>query len=230
MENIKEYVDFCSTFGDPIIYNNIKIYPVLAKDYYNFLGIVDILKIEKNKSANIEIIQMSYLYYLVRLMLYDEGVKDAFLTLLNLSLHMELEQDKVNKGFAENDILLQKLPNGVDYYINGWDVVMHLHTKSAEIEIGGHSFNSSQFDDVRKIILYQNLSDYDDIEMSADFERVLEDFYRLKNKGIHHPSLEEKRMAVTTNSPYSLESLDALPIRTFDKMFESLLMKIVEEL
>jgi hypothetical protein len=224
MENIKQYVDFYSTFGDPIIYNNIKIYPVLAKDYYDFLGIVDILKIEKNKSASIEIIQMSYLYYLIHLMLYNEGVKDAFLTLLNLSLHMELEQDKVNKDFAENDILLQKLPNGVDYYINGWDIEIQIRKNHATLLIMGNPISASEFEDFRRIILFQNLHDFDEIEMnmSDDFRKVVEKYYELKNRGVHHPTLEEKALAIISHTAYTLDTVKLLPMRSFDNLFNTI--------
>lgn len=229
MENIKEYVEPYATFGKPVKYEDIELKPVKLCDYFKFMRAIHCLRIQKNKTPDINIIQMSYLAFLINYIAVSNDVKQQFIDILSLCFGLERDEKFVvnNPNFKEDELLVQQMPNDrEDYYINGWDVVMHLRTKSAEIEIGGHSFNSSQFDDLRKIILYQNLSDYDDIEMSADFERVLEDFYRLKNKGIHHPSLEEKRMAVTTNSPYSLESLDALPIRTFDKMFESVLMKI----
>ena len=225
MKDIKKYVDYYSTFGDPIIYNNIKIYPVLAKDYYEFLSVVDVLRINKNESADIEIIQMSYLYYLIQLILYDEGVKKAFLKLLNLSLHMELEEEKVNKNFAENDILLQVLPNGADYYINGWNIEIRIRKRHATLLIDGNAINANEFEDFRRIILFQNLHDFDEVEMnmSNDFRQVVEKYYELKNRGIHSPTLEEKALAIISHTGYTLDIVKSLPMRSFDNLFHSII-------
>ena len=225
MKDIKKYVDYHSTFGDPIIYNNIKIYPVLAKDYYEFLSVVDVLRINKNESADIEIIQMSYLYYLIQLILYDEGVKKAFLKLLNLSLHMKSEEEKVNKKFAENDILLQVLPNGADYYINGWNIEIRIRKRHATLLIDGNAINANEFEDFRRIILFQNLHDFDEVEMnmSNDFRQVVEKYYELKNRGIHNPTLEEKALAIISHTGYTLDIVKSLPMRSFDNLFSTII-------
>ena len=225
MKDLKKYVDYYSTFGDPIIYNNIKIYPVLAKDYYEFLSVVDVLRINKNESADIEIIQMSYLYYLIHLILYDEDIKKAFLKLLNLSLHMKLEEEKVNKKFAENDILLQVLPNGADYYINGWNIEIRIRKRHATLLIDGNAINANEFEDFRRIILFQNLHDFDEVEMnmSNDFRQVVEKYYELKNRGIHNPTLEEKALAIISHTGYTLDIVKSLPMRSFDNLFSTII-------
>lgn len=225
MKDIKKYVDYHSTFGDPIIYNNIKIYPVLAKDYYDFLRVADILKINKNESADIEIIQMSYLYYLIQLILYDERFKNTFLDLLNLSLHMQLEKDKLNEGFAENEILLQRLPNGADYYINGWDIEIRIRKRQATLIIKGNTISSKDFEDFRRIVLFQNLHDFDEIEMgmSDDFREVVEKYYELKNRGLHQPDLEEKALVIISHTGYSLDAVKSLPMRLFDNLFSTII-------
>lgn len=225
MKDIKKYVDYHSTFGDPIIYNNIKIYPVLAKDYYDFLRVADILKINKNESADIEIIQMSYLYYLIQLILYDARFKNTFLDLLNLSLHMQLEKDKLNEGFAENEVLLQRLPNGADYYINGWDIEIRIRKRQATLIIKGNTISSKDFEDFRRIVLFQNLHDFDEIEMgmSDDFREVVEKYYELKNRGLHQPDLEEKALVIISHTGYSLDAVKSLPMRLFDNLFSTII-------
>jgi hypothetical protein len=226
MNDIKAYVDFCSTFGDPIIYNNIKIYPVLAKDYHRFLGVADILKIEKNKVPDVEVIQMSYLYYLIQLIRFDEMVRYAFMTLLQLSFHLDYDENKLIEGFEPDDILLQKLPNNEEVcFINGWDVEIKTRGKIASLVIGGHSISSGEFEDIRRIILFQNLHDFDEIEMnmSDDFRKVVEKYYELKNKGIHAPTVEDKALAIISHTAYTLETVKLLPMRSFDNLFHSII-------
>jgi hypothetical protein len=225
MNDIKAYVDYCSSFGDPIIYNNIKIYPVLAKDYQRFLGVVDILKIEKNKVPDVEVIQMSYLYYLIQLIRFDEMVRYAFMTLLQLSFHLDYNEDKLIEGFEPDDILLQELPNNEEVcFINGWDVEIKTRGKVASLVIGGHSISSGEFEDVRRIILFQNLHDFDEIEMnmSDDFRRVVEKYYELKNKGIHSPTVEDKALVIISHTSYTLETVKLLPMRSFDNLFHNI--------
>ena len=85
-------------------------------------------------------------------------------------------------------------------WINGWDVrfrlnddkvILCLYDDEDLVEI-----DDAQFDDLRKVILFQNIYKYDDTEMSDDFRRVVEEYYRLKNKDIVLPTLEDRLMAV----------------------------------
>ena len=84
-------------------------------------------------------------------------------------------------------------------WINGWDVrfrlsddkvILCLYDDEDLVEI-----DDAQFDELRKVILLQNIYKYDDTEMSDDFRRVIEEYYRLKNKDIVLPSLEDRLMA-----------------------------------
>ena len=68
MENVKEYVEQFVTFGNPVEYKGLKIKPILAKDALRFLDAVSVLQIEKNKIPSVEIIQMSYLEFMVNFM------------------------------------------------------------------------------------------------------------------------------------------------------------------
>jgi hypothetical protein len=226
MENIQEYVEAYSVFGAPIIYKSIKIYPVLAKDYYTFMGISDILKIEKNKTADIEIIQMSYLYYILQLMLYDIDFRDAFLTLVNLVFHLDYnEKDKIN-DFQPNEILMQNInEKNCDYYFNGWKLKIEMRGKAVSLFIDDKCISASDFEDIRRIILFQNIYDFNEIElnMSDDFRKVVEKYYELKNRGIAIPNLEKKVAVVMSHSSYKLEDMQNLPMRMLDIMFNNII-------
>ena len=62
--------------------------------------------------------------------------------------------------------------------------------------------------------------------MSDDFRRVVEEYYRLKNKDIVLPSLEDRLMAVCISSPYKLEELYVMPLRLFDALLDHSIDKL----
>ena len=225
MDNIKEYVDKYVTLQNPVPLYNLQIKPVLVRDFFQFNNAKDVLNIEKNKIPNIEIIQMTYLRFLLTIMIEQDGFKEDFLTILALSLGVKYDATKRNPSFEPNEILTQQTrKDESEVWINGWDVrfrvsddkvILCLYDDEDLVEI-----DDAQFDDLRKVILFQNIYKYDDTEMSDDFRRVVEEYYRLKNKDIVLPSLEDRLMAVCVSSAYKLEELYTMPLRLFDALLE----------
>lgn len=229
MENVKEYVEKFTTFGDPVDFKGLKIKPITVRDAEEFLDAVEIFKIEKNKIPNVEIIQMSYLEFLMGMLAIDESYRNAFLWLIHTTLGMEYSDANRIDGdtYAPNELLAQSISdNNAFYYINGWDLEVIIKKGRASIRLMDTTLNASEFDTFRKIILFQNIDGYDDIEMSEDFRRVIEQYYALKFKGIHDPTLEEKMMAVMVSTSYTMDSLIKMPYRTFDKLFDCSIKKV----
>lgn len=231
MDNIKEYVDKYVALQKPVPLYNLQIKPVLVRDFFQFNNAKDILQIEKNKIPNIDIIQMTYLRFLLMIILENEEFKEDLLTILTLSLGVKYDATKRNPSYSPNEILTQQTrKNEMELWINGWDikfrlndekVTLCLYEKDNLIEI-----SDIQFDDVRKVILFQNVYRYDDTEMSDDFRRVVEEYYRLKNKDVVLPTLEDKLMAVCISSPYKIEELYTMPLRLFDALLEHSIDKL----
>ena len=225
MDNIKEYVDKHVALQKPVPLYNLQIKPVLVRDFFQFNNAKDVLNIEKNKIPNIEIIQMTYLRFLLTIMIEQDGFKEDFLTILALSLGVKYDATKRNPSCEPNEILTQQTrKDESEVWINGWDVrfrlsddkvILCLYDDEDLVEI-----DDAQFDDLRKVILLQNIYKYDDTEMSDDFRRVVEEYYRLKNKDIVLPTLEDRLMAVCVSSAYKLEELYAMPLRLFDALLE----------
>ena len=221
MDNVKEYVEQFVTFGNPVEYKGLKIKPILAKDALRFLSAVSVLQIEKNKIPSVEIIQMSYLEFMINFMVaYNEYMLD-FLCLMNLIFDLEYDEQKRIEGFKPNEILIEELPNKeVIYRVNGWNFELKLcHPRGAEMILNGIKLNSREFDNLRRIILYQNLYEYDETPMSDDFKRVIEQYYTIRNRGIHMPTFEDKVVAVILNTSYTLKSIQYIPYRMFEKIF-----------
>ena len=207
MDNIKEYVDKYVTLQKPVPLYDLQIKPILVRDFFQFNSAKDILNIEKNKIPNIDIIQMTYLRFLLMMMLEQDEFKEDFLTILALSLGVKYDATKRNPSFEPNEILTQQIrKDEVEVWINGWDVRFRLSDN--------------------KVILLQNIYKYDDTEMSDDFRRVVEEYYRLKNKDIVLPTLEDRLMAVCISSAYKLEELYVMPLRLFDALLERSIDKL----
>ena len=221
MENVKEYVDSFVTFGEPVEYKGLKIKPILAKDSIRFLEAVSVLQIEKNKIPSGEIIQMSYLEFMINFMVMYPEYFDDFTWILLKSLGIDYNEQILVDGFNPNEILAEKFPNNDTIYrFNGWDFELKLcHPRGATIKIQGVDFTSREFDDLRRIILYQNIYDFDEMPMSDDFRRVVEQYYAIKNRGIHKPTLEDKAVAIILNTSYTYDTLKNVPFRSFEKLF-----------
>ena len=147
------------------------------------------------------------------------------LTILALSLGLKYDSEKRNASFKPNEVLFQEQrKNETIMFINGWDInfilkenqtLMQLYDGDDMVEI-----NDEEFNDLKDIILFQNIHDYDNMEMSDDFRKVVEEYYALKNKDIIIPTLEDRLMAVVVSSGYTLEQLYNMPLRLFDALFE----------
>lgn len=231
MDNIKEYVDKYVALQKPIPLYDLQIKPILVKDFFQFNDAKDVLQIEKNKIPNIEIIQMTYLRFVLMIILEEERFKEDLLTILSLSLGVQYDATKRNPSFAPNEILAQQIRKDVtELWINGWDVKFKLNGDNVVLCLydGDNivEINDTQFDDVRKVILFQNIYRYDDMEMSEDFRRVVEEYYRLKNKDIVLPTLEDKLVAICISSSYKIEELYTMPLRIFDALLEASIDKL----
>ena len=227
MENVKEYVERFAVFGNPVEYKGLNIKPILAEDAEGFFQAVEIFRIEKNKIPSIDIIRMSYLEFLITLMIESKDVS-SFLWLLEKTLGLRHTAEAHKDGFDPDIMLFEEFPNGdLFIYINDWDLEMKLcHKGGATITIQGVELTSKEFDDYRKIVLFQNIYDYDDIVLSDDIKRVVTAYYELKNKGVHTPTMEDKVSAVVLNTSYKIDEIKKLPLRTFEKLFHDGVSKI----
>ena len=64
VNDVKEYIAPYITFDKPVKYKGIDIYPIKVKDYYTFINAYDVLTIDKNNIPDVNIIQMSYLFFM----------------------------------------------------------------------------------------------------------------------------------------------------------------------
>ena len=146
--------------NDKILY----IHPVLVKDSEIFLSSVSILDTDKNSSDSVEIIQMSYLDFIYKVLFQDEINISRFINILRYCLHIENPEI----GYDEN----QK---------------PFLKDKDTGIVI-----KSKDFENIRRLILYQNLVHYDDEYINPEAKKAMDELNSLRNANIELPSIERK--------------------------------------
>lgn len=172
--------------------NIIKIYPISLIDSEIFLASVDIISIDKDSIADPKIISMSYLEFLLDYIIMGNQVNsDKFLNILRLCLHYE-------------DMKIMTDDFGKKY----------LMTMDDKIKITAKKFN-----DIRRIILYQNIVGYDDGYVNPELKQAMAETDALKNHGIDLPSTERKMAIISAHSGITKAQQIGMSLREFTMLF-----------
>lgn len=205
---LEEYVPF----GTPIPFNNDwKIYPVKVSDYFKWHKSYGTLTIDKNSLNNIEIIKMSYL----RFILMESMVVPEFATHLDMILRMCLHIPE---------------EKGIHTIITNTEASL-LVGDFLEAKDGRKVFNSAEavkitekdFDEIKRIILYQNIIGYDDSYIDPEVREAAEEYYRLKYRDATDISLEHKIAAVQAHTGISTTDINNMTLRGFQNLFNTVL-------
>ncbi|MEG1353704.1 MAG: hypothetical protein RR255_00280 [Bacilli bacterium] len=176
---------------------NILIKPILVKDYPVYEFSHTVLNIKKNDTDNIEIIQMSYLEFLINEILNG---KEDYSIQLSTIFDLCLDEKKIKIGMDKGKkclIICDEKDN----------IKMVIHKK--------------EFDDIRKIILYQNDIKYDDREISSEIIKITNEYYSIKYKNTEIPSLEKRKAFVSSKTGISLKEINDMNYRFFDLVYDS---------
>lgn len=187
-------------FDKPVPYKlsdttHVDITPVSVYDSEVFLSSCDILQIDKNALNSVEIIQMSYLDFLLKVMLPTDKsglLLDKLSNIFRLCLGMKTWKLKVKEK--------QKLS---------------IVAPDDSFEITG-----KQFDDIKRIILYQNVPHYDDTYIDPDLKKMMGEVDRLKSQGISTPNLERRMAIITAHCGVNKQTLMQYTMRSLQLLFE----------
>ena len=155
--------------------NTIYINPVLVKDSEIFLSSIDLFTMDKNSLPDPAIIQMSYLQFITDILLKGEKgeiCRQKFLNLLILCLGME-------KPFIYRD------ERNRPYLTEGID---------------GYKITHKQFEDIRRIILYQNIAHFDDSYINPEAKAAMNQIDVLKNQEYEDMTVERKMAIITSHT------------------------------
>lgn len=173
----------------------VDITPISVYDSEVFLSSCDILQIDKNALNSVEIIQMSYLDFLLKVMLPTDKsglLLDKLSNIFRLCLGMKTWKLKVKEK--------QKLS---------------IVAPDDSFEITG-----KQFDDIKRIILYQNVPHYDDTYIDPDLKKMMGEVDRLKSQGISTPNLERRMAIITAHCGINKQTLMQYTMRSLQLLFE----------
>ena len=163
----------------------------MVKDSMLFMASVDVLKIDKNSLGSVEAIQASYLKFLQKMI------------------------------FPSNDIMVQKFLNILDLCLELKGIYLYndeMERTFIQTE-SGIVISAKEFDDITKIILYQNLPDYDDKYINPDIKKSMQEVDRLKNKDYESPDFERQMGIIESHTGILKEQLLKKTWRSFQILF-----------
>ena len=181
------------TFDDPIDYKGLLLYPVSVKKINKFLQASSVLRIQKEYIPDKEVIKMSYLKFLITNMdkekeEYGESLTFDLLALC-LMICMRIEEISI-KLFIDED-------------------------GRAKLLLGDIEIDENDFDYLRKLILYQNLPNYDDELMNPDLKNDLEQADRIKNGSEETEDFEYLIANLVIGTGMNIDDVKNLSIRKF---------------
>lgn len=180
---------------EPVFFCGLPIYPIQMKDFYLFQELSWILDINKNDQSDPKIISMQYLDFIIKYGKIPNKQNDKKATVIYLySLLMQ--------------IVLRK--NSIDFRI------IFDNKKRPAVVIDGNEINRKNFDILRKIILAQNLPDYDDTFITQDLKKDIERANKIKNNGAKLISLEKRKAALQIIQGLSISEINNMQIRRFN--------------
>ena len=181
------------TFDDPIDYKGLLLYPVSIRKINKFLQSSSVIRIQKEYIPDKEIIKMSYLKFL---MTNIDKEKDEYgesltfdLLALCFMICMRIEEISI-RLFIDEDGKAKLILNGVE-------------------------IDENEFDYLRKLILYQNLPNYDDELMNPDLKNDLEQADKIKNGGEETEDFEHLIANLVIGTGMNIDDVKNLPIRKF---------------
>ena len=174
--------------GDKILH----IYPISVKDSEVFLSSMSVISIDKNAVDSVEIIQMSYLDFVYKVLFQDVVNVSKFLNILKYCLHI----NKPFVGYTE-----QNRP--------------YLRDNETGLEI-----KAKDFENIRRIILYQNLIHYDDEYINPDIKKMMSEVDAVKGAGVEQPTIERKMAIITAHCGISKQEQMDMTFRSHSLLFE----------
>lgn len=167
------------------------IYPITVKDSEIFLSSASVIDVDKNSSDSVEIIQMSYLSFIYKVLFQEEINISKFLNIIKYCLHCE----NPIVGFDDKDKPYLRTEDGIE-------------------------IKEKDFDNIRRIIMYQNLVHYDDEYVNPEIKQMMNEVDAVKNSGLESPSIERKMAIITAHCGISKQDQIAMTYRSHSLLFE----------
>lgn len=172
----------------------INIYPILVDDWDIFEECYDILTFPKNEIPSAEIISMSYMDFMIQV-LFKEDINQIKLSNI---FKICLKEENVRFGFEKDKIILIICDDN--------DIIKF-------------KIYSKDFDEIKRIILYQNIVGYDDTELSKDIKNLINEYWKTKNGNIEPLTLEKKMVFLGNELGMLNKDIMKMTYREFSNRF-----------
>ena len=172
----------------------LMIYPVLVENWNEFSDALSILTIRKNEINDAEVIKMKYL--------------DFMLMLSNQEKNMLDKLKIISKYSFKEDFISPHAMNGKNH--------LAIVTENNDIK---SLINGKEFDDIKKIILHQNIYDYDDRYISPDVRQLYEEYVKATSTNQIDPTLERKKVFVIGKTGLSMKDINTMSYRIFNQLY-----------
>lgn len=185
----------------PIPYKGLTIYPVQVDLYIFFHQLVDCLLLPHLTSGDPKAISMSYFEYLIYL-LKDKGQPQYLWELSQLLLICLRMKATDEKGRPTIEII----PDGSHFLLR----------------ICNETYDSADFDKIRKIICEQNAVEMPDEKTHPDIVKAMKEVeeYKRKQAKVKICSFEDQINIVVAKSSYKREECIRMTIRSFTRLLE----------
>lgn len=235
-----------TVFDEPILYKGISLYPITIRHYTIFKQIAEILTLNQMDEKDITLLGLPYLEYIYRKSEADEGCyyRQMLLDVLrmctkinNITFSENEQGDIFINLFKPNDNydkLSSEYQEMYDKYISCMETDQHSSVGVAlarqlielrEKMFDVHTFNATEFDELRHMICLQN--DIDEQVIDPEWEAVLKEARILMAKTDHTGGLDFRDLLVALS--YDLkktpDELIDMSITTFDRYIEIMLRK-----
>lgn len=173
----------------------IKIYPIKVKNWTLVGNCLDVLLYQKDEVPDINIIKMSYFEFIAMLATEQKDIFTKLAIIMKYSLGIECISIEKNLGKVVLGICDEN--ENIDYFIN-----------------------SKEFDDIKKIILFQNICDFDDREISKDVRELYQSY--LIATGVSNqvePTLEKKKIFVMSKVGMQMKDINDMSYRIFSQLY-----------
>ena len=223
--DINAIIEPYRAFDAPVPYKELLLYPVQAQDYYKFMSSVGVLGIQKNRTPDVRIIQMSYLQFVFGLILNDVEWRKKFIDIMQLCLKVEVTElgnHRIQRGSFWNEMGA----NGeLIFHLNGYEVDFIDRNERIFIRLNGIELSGAEFDELIRYIHFQNVYDYFDDFINDDVREVIEKFYSMKNKDIVPPTFEQKIISVMSALGVTKPQVATMTMISIEQLFHSVVRR-----
>lgn len=201
-------------FNVPVPYKDWKIYPIKLIDKCNVDVALSLLELDKNILGQIDFINMSNL----RFILLMASAEEKYFNQLNHLLRRCL-------NISDDEIIRPCIYEKKEYLMVGKSIGLTRSGQNILQESEAKIITAEDFDEIRRIVLFQNILDYTDEYVDPDVRKATEEYHRLKNKDSIDVPLEHQMICVQMKTGMSMEAIGNLTVRNFQQLFST----IVEE-